>query len=212
MGQQLTPPPSDALDPDAHDPERASNTLRHLREVEKSQAAELARYRAALKTLGTDPATLTAPAAGAGLAPDLAAGLSTLLGVDASDPAAVLHAVAEAKMGATLVEVLHAASADPAVTRAVLAQEKALANIDAAAPDLREKLAAAVDDVMRRHPTLRVSSVPAVSGVPMPAGSGGGQAYITRDMLTHMDPAAVSDLARRGQLAHLGIGGKRAKL
>jgi len=109
---------------------------------------------------------------------------------------------------ASLPAVLSKASADPALTEAVLTASGALGKLDPASPTFAADLESAVAAAMEANPRLKVDAPVAPSrrsGAEIPGRSGGSN-QLTLEQVRSMKPADIDKARKAGQLTGLGIG------
>jgi hypothetical protein len=200
------------------DPVRQQALITKLREQEKVTRAELVRFKGAFRELAAGrpiPEHLVAE-----LGADDAQGelgsyraafqdVASNLGVKpTATPSEILRAVKAARLSGPLADAIHAAGADPTLTRAVIGD---LADVDLASESLHDDLVYRVETLMEQHPNLKVrrgmdSAV--TSGAPFNAGSGqgAGPLLLTREELAFIPADELVRLKKAGALGHLGVG------
>ena len=160
---------------------------------------------------------------------DMLAKLSAVLNPDANeppDPAKLAEQLASTQAQAELVaaekdqqirnltiraalpSVLAKASADPALTEAVLTASGALGKLDPASDTFAADLESAVSAAMEANPRLKVDAPVAPSrrsGAEIPGRSGGSN-QLTLEQVRSMKPAEIDKARKAGQLTNLGIG------
>jgi hypothetical protein len=141
------------------------------------------------------------------------ASVGELLGLDGDSMAApqlVKHAATSLRLAADVEAAINRHGLDRKLTLAVLAQERALADVQPGQPDTGSRLDEVLTKLAKETPALTGAgrgATPPRSGLPI-SGSGANQgAPITRAELAHLPPERVEVLRKAGLLDHILRGG-----
>ncbi len=121
-------------------------------------------------------------------------------------PDALMSAAKSARIqGALSAALIEAGVADLALARSAIN----LANVDPTSANLPGDLKEVVGHFLIDHPSMKKAMMPAVSGAPFPAGSGGGQApnYITQEAIQMASAEQVNAWRKSGLIP--GFAGDR---
>jgi hypothetical protein len=136
-----------------------------------------------------------------------------LLGLDAdamADVQRVKHAASSLRLAADVEAAINRHGLDRKLTFAVLAQERALADVQPGQPDTGSRLDEVLTKLAKENPALTGGGrgpLPPRSGLPITGGGANQGAPITRAELAHLPPERVEVLRKAGLLDHILRGG-----
>lgn len=193
------PAPNPAWDADAHDPERAHNTITKLRGIEKEHKAMKSQWDAVMKAFGVKDGQV---------APTDTEGLQKALDERDAELAAAKAETRQSKIDSALSRATQEQGITGDVVANYMKGAGLLADADPNDPNFTKSISSLVKGFAEKNPQFKANSqapVAPVSGSPFPGG-GDGTTPKTLDDVKKMTPDQVSAAVKDGSLRHL-LGG-----